>query len=358
VLQARSDLNALAPGRKLDYVPMLQGQSTPARFRTALDASVAAGSDRVSVWRRGVTPADIWAEIAKYKGEPPKCWINLEDNCIVREVSSQEMYILQGGARFKIADAVVLQQMGYTGADVQLVQNGFLDGIPLVPREGALLQEHGFPEVYVVLGGGRFWIPDPATFSEYGFQWSNVRKIPPGGIQQVPRVPQSYTRFMEATDPAQYVVVGAGRLPLNEGMLGALLTLGKGEPLYRLWPGGLSEVPFAVLSYGDVSCKGAVDAVDALQVLQETAGIVHLGFCINVAGDVNCDSQINSIDSLQILRHIAGLAVSAAEGCLPMGTVLDESLLDQLGAPLPSEAGGREGDPAATEAAPAGTPLR
>jgi hypothetical protein len=56
---------------------------------------------------------------------------------------------------------------------------------------------------------------------------------------------------------------------------------------------------------GDADCDGAVDSVDALQVLRHVAGLGKPD-CLAVA-DVDCSGEINSVDSLKILRFVAGL---------------------------------------------------
>src|SRR5207247_2735047 len=54
VTQAHADLGWIAPGRPLDYVPMLQGDSGADRFTAAATAAQANAASRVSVWRRGL----------------------------------------------------------------------------------------------------------------------------------------------------------------------------------------------------------------------------------------------------------------------------------------------------------------
>jgi hypothetical protein len=56
---------------------------------------------------------------------------------------------------------------------------------------------------------------------------------------------------------------------------------------------------------GDADCDGAVDSVDALQVLRHVAGLGEPD-CL-AAADVDCSGEINSVDSLKILRFVAGL---------------------------------------------------
>ena len=56
---------------------------------------------------------------------------------------------------------------------------------------------------------------------------------------------------------------------------------------------------------GDADCNGAVDSVDALQVLRFVAGL-GTPDCL-AAADVDCSGAVNSVDSLKILRFVAGL---------------------------------------------------
>jgi hypothetical protein len=56
---------------------------------------------------------------------------------------------------------------------------------------------------------------------------------------------------------------------------------------------------------GDADCDGAVDSVDALQVLRFVAGLSEPD-CL-AAADVDCSGAVNSVDSLKILRFVAGL---------------------------------------------------
>jgi hypothetical protein len=56
---------------------------------------------------------------------------------------------------------------------------------------------------------------------------------------------------------------------------------------------------------GDADCDGAVDAVDALQVLRFVAGL-GAPDCL-AAADVDCSSVVNSVDALRILRFVASL---------------------------------------------------
>jgi hypothetical protein len=79
---------------------------------------------------------------------------------------------------------------------------------------------------------------------------------------------------------------------------------------------------------GDTNCSasptvGAVNAIDALQVLRRNASAEPYGACANNAeADVNCAGGINAIDALLILRHSAALSVNQTEPCTDIGLPL------------------------------------
>lgn len=66
---------------------------------------------------------------------------------------------------------------------------------------------------------------------------------------------------------------------------------------------------------GDVDCNGVVDAVDALQVLRDVAGLSTSASCMSQLGDVDCGGDIDAVDALLVLRAVAGLGTLS--GCDP-----------------------------------------
>jgi serine protease len=65
---------------------------------------------------------------------------------------------------------------------------------------------------------------------------------------------------------------------------------------------------------GDVDCSGAVNAVDALDLLRWLTDDPLNAACIGW-GYVNCDGQLDVIDAVMILRHSAALPISLPAGC-------------------------------------------
>lgn len=120
IKQAHSDLrNRLAPSRNLEFFPILQGNTSPAKMTAALEAVKATGSTRASTWRRGVVPVNVWqatasvAEPAPPVEPPPPV-----DPC--KDVKTQ---LAQCQARVRSLGTAVDAQLGTIAArDAKIVQ--------------------------------------------------------------------------------------------------------------------------------------------------------------------------------------------------------------------------------------------
>jgi hypothetical protein len=78
----------------------------------------------------------------------------------------------------------------------------------------------------------------------------------------------------------------------------------------------------------DVDCNGSIDALDALQVLRQVAGLgsspagcaaqagLSIAQAARVWGDMDCDGDADAIDAMRILRYAAGLANLLPPGCV------------------------------------------
>lgn len=78
--------------------------------------------------------------------------------------------------------------------------------LPAIPADFVLLREWNRPEVYVVFGGAKFFIPDPPTLFALGFDWSMVRVIPAGGTSKLSHIPIDRTLLKEQHDSRVFVV--------------------------------------------------------------------------------------------------------------------------------------------------------
>lgn len=157
---------------------------------------------------------------------------------------------------------------------------------------------------------------------------------------------------VNSTDYAVVDVNAAGNNPRNNGNDSGPLDL-SATPTPTPSPTGTPEptespspspsgtaVPGVELTFGDLDCGGAVNAVDALKSLQFVAAIPfgqepqcpEVGAEIHIAApasgdhiiwaDVNCDGAVNAVDALQDLRHVAALGVTQEPGCPAIGSIL------------------------------------
>ncbi|HSG82423.1 MAG TPA: hypothetical protein VLC48_09240 [Gemmatimonadota bacterium] len=322
VVQAYADLSVLAPGRDLDYLPMLQGNSTAARFEEALDAAAGVGSSRVSVWRRGVVATEVWELIDNYS-EPSyiDCRPTRADGCLFERMSTGSVWLMVGGARFLISNVSALGALGLTVDDVQLVDDAFLDTISVTLPDGTLVTDEDGLDVWVVYDGTRFRMGE-GDYPALGLDPETVVTIPLGLIVRVPLTPPDFSLLREVSSSEEYLVLRGTLIPLDDGVFAALDALGLAGGVTNVVPAGsLADIPVAEISRGDTDCSGAVETFDVLQVLQLSSGLPSGAIC-HQSADVNCDGSPASLDALLILIFIAaGESPLLPGGCEPIGSL-------------------------------------
>lgn len=116
--------------------------------------------------------------------------------------------VVFGGAEFVVTDPTYLTAMGFNTSNAIAVGTVGTGTMPPFPVDGTLLREFGRPEVYVVFGGAKFWIPDPPTLVTLGFDWSKVRVIPPGTSKLLATMPIDGTLVKEQHNPQVFLVEG------------------------------------------------------------------------------------------------------------------------------------------------------
>jgi hypothetical protein len=316
VTQAKADLAILSPNRPMEYLPILQGDSTPERTEQALDAAIRSGATRVSLWRRGVVSNDVWSMIDNYQAPSgPHCAENLIDGCIIRDVNSGVVSIVRGGARFGFPSWDSFVTMGFVARDIQVMANGVIDALPYAPRDGTVIQEFGSDSRYIVIGGVKF----PLTGEQLA-GGDAVAVIPPQTAAQVPSTPADYTRIREEDSDDIFFVVRGERVQLDDTGEQALTDLGIAPHLLIVPDGSLADLPVMNVPRGDVDCSGQIGAPDVLGMIRKTIGVANPSACISVSGDVTCDGLTLPVDALLVLLHQAEApAVTSAENCPPIG---------------------------------------
>jgi hypothetical protein len=111
------------------------------------------------------------------------------DGTLVK-ASGPEIDMMAGGQRRWVPDPTTFTHMGLAWDKVKTIPDSEWAAIPSGPPypsrvDGTLLQGSG-PKVYVVQSGQRHWIPDPATFTASGYQWSAIKHISDADLTAIP----------------------------------------------------------------------------------------------------------------------------------------------------------------------------
>lgn len=133
---------------------------------------------------RPFTPDDITALLATYPFQYP-------DGTVVDNVPSffppyQGMFVHFGGAAFAVPSTQVLNDLyGGSGNVQQYYENYGYYETSSIPRNGTILRETSYPEVYLIENGLKRWIRSGTSLDILG-GWSNVRTIHDGALSSIP----------------------------------------------------------------------------------------------------------------------------------------------------------------------------
>lgn len=109
-----------------------------------------------------------------------------KDGQTYQEVNAPEIYVLFGGAKFWVPNLDTLNRLYGGSASVQIVAANALKNVPTIPRNGTLLKEENKPvEVWLIEDGKRRLITDQALLGSYGGS-SAVKTVPDNALSGVP----------------------------------------------------------------------------------------------------------------------------------------------------------------------------
>jgi hypothetical protein len=127
----------------------------------------------------------IYLELDKLGAGP-----RFPDGSVVRETSRPEVYVIFGGAKFWIPDPATLARLYGGWAAVEVVPDGTLEkeGIGDHPVDNTLLKEEHDPHVWRMENNQKCWVVSPSVLSKYG-GWAVVRIVPNGALQKFSQGP-------------------------------------------------------------------------------------------------------------------------------------------------------------------------
>jgi len=109
----------------------------------------------------------------------------LPELSVVRESSRPEVYVIVGDAKFWIPDPPTLFRLYGGWAAVRVVPDGTLTNVSRLPKEGTILREEHAPYVWRIEGAHKRHIATPTVLFRYG-GWSMVRVVPDNSLAMIP----------------------------------------------------------------------------------------------------------------------------------------------------------------------------
>jgi hypothetical protein len=106
---------------------------------------------------------------------------------LLKERTADPVFLVRGGRAFDVSDPAAFEALRLERAAVRSIPDGSLGGLPTAPvRDGTLLSELSDPRVYVARGGQLHLVPDEARFQAEGFVTADIGLVPDGSLGGVP----------------------------------------------------------------------------------------------------------------------------------------------------------------------------
>ena len=111
--------------------------------------------------------------------------LDFPDQTTLSEITGGNIYVIFGGAKFRIADFYVLANYS-NYRSIRKIPDGMLSRIPNIPREGTILKEaNAGNKVYLIKDKMRHLIENPKVLEFFG-GWDVLCTVPENTLEQVP----------------------------------------------------------------------------------------------------------------------------------------------------------------------------
>ena len=107
------------------------------------------------------------------------------DFTLVREWKSQDVYVVFGGAKFRIPDTPTLTALGFDLSMVRAIPAGGTSKLLTIPIDRTLLKEQHSQHIFVV-EGQELRSVSPAVMEARCLPWRHVRVVPDGQLSNLP----------------------------------------------------------------------------------------------------------------------------------------------------------------------------
>ena len=136
--RAHADLAVLAPGRTLQYAPILQGNTSAVRIQQGMRAAFMNGTEQMSIWRRGVTPADVWSAIGLVVKPVRQGDINCDGGITVPDAQMVLLYLAGLASPNCLVQAGDVDCSGSYGIFDAVILLRYVSGLPDTPQSGCI----------------------------------------------------------------------------------------------------------------------------------------------------------------------------------------------------------------------------
>jgi hypothetical protein len=133
----------------------------------------------------------------------------LASGSLLSEFSQAEIYVVRGGGRFWINSPEEFDGNGFSWSAVRETVDGSMNHVSTYPANGTLVRERSADPIYVVYGGAPFLIPSGEVFEAMGFRWDAVAQIPNGSIGGLRKFPADGTLLREVSAPEIFLAENA-----------------------------------------------------------------------------------------------------------------------------------------------------
>lgn len=147
---------------------------------------------------------------------------------LIRVKNKPTVYLLEDGVKQPIPSEEVLASQGMTFNEVEVVEqeeaDTYAEGDAVNYADGAIIQEEGKPEVYVVENGEKKHIKDQGAFEGLGYKWGNIIKIKPGLLglygsgspMEANSIHPEGALVRAAGTPTVYAIKGGKKVPISD----------------------------------------------------------------------------------------------------------------------------------------------
>jgi len=112
-----------------------------------------------------------------------------QDGSLLRDPSGA-IYVIYGGAKFHIPSMDVFNGLKFDAGQVRQVGEGNTANIPNIPHDGTVLREMSSDPVYIMKEGKKQWVTDTKVLERYG-GWDVVKEVPDGALKSIADGPQA-----------------------------------------------------------------------------------------------------------------------------------------------------------------------